>query len=297
MKPNERLNIESSQTLRTAAFRISSTILRHLAFLCLRAGMSFGDIQEIARKEFCSAAQEHLINTNQRATTSRVAILTGLSRADVAKTLRRTTAPASKAHYRARIDRVIHGWKFDPRFTDADGTPNPLPRRGESSFERLCKTYSGDIPVRALLDELIERQIVEVMENGKVISLKATCDLPNQDAPFETTEAIEAIEIAFNSSISKSTSGFSRVIGATFPTSQVPSHVARICRQRIDRFLAALSNFIHTEAHATTSSEPSDISSIHFAILQDVRTGTLPQFDHEGMPRDSHDKLDDERTN
>ncbi len=294
MPSNEDPNtIDAGPTLRMAAFRVSSAVLRHIAGLCLRAGMSFGDIQEIARKEFCSAAVEHLRSSHQKPTTSRVAILTGLSRADVAKTLKSTTAPESRAQYRARVDRVLHGWQFDPLFTDADGTPAPLPRRGEPSFERLCKTYSGDIPVRALLDELLERDIVEVLERGE-LALKKPCDYSNKDAPFELRETVEALDIAFNAAITKNTAGRVRIVGATFPTSQVPGHVVRICRQRIDRFLAALSNFIHTEAHATVPPEDSEASSIRFTIMQDVRTSAPSSPDHRSLRRESHEKLNDE---
>jgi hypothetical protein len=50
----------------------------------------------------------------------------------------------------------LKGWLTDPRFCDHDGTPAPLLMNGPrgASFERLVREYSGDVPPRAMYEEL-----------------------------------------------------------------------------------------------------------------------------------------------
>ena len=103
----------------------------------------------VARKEFGISGKE--------ATTSRIAILTGLTRKEVQALL---DMPVNReGRYEDeynRAARVITGWLRDPDFGDGKGHPSPLRMAGKRlSFGALVKRYSGDIPVRAMLDELI----------------------------------------------------------------------------------------------------------------------------------------------
>ena len=45
----------------------------------------------------------------------------------------------------------------DADFLDSDGEPRALPADGDSSFAALVKRHSGDMPARAVLDELRAR--------------------------------------------------------------------------------------------------------------------------------------------
>jgi hypothetical protein len=102
----------------------------------------------------------------RKQTVSRVSILTGLSRKEVQRLLEEQ-APAEGAdpdvHARYnRAARVVAGWVRDRDFTDANGNPHPLSLSGDNaSFGLLVKRYSGDVPARAILDELLRVGAVE----------------------------------------------------------------------------------------------------------------------------------------
>ena len=61
--------------------------------------------------------------------------------------------------------------------------PAPLPMAGpDASFSELVKRFSGDVPVRATLDELIRVGAVERLEDGSVSLLTRTYIPESSDA-------------------------------------------------------------------------------------------------------------------
>jgi hypothetical protein len=76
--------------------------------------------------------------------------------------------PKSKPdHHPAR--RVLAAWHDDPRFLAANGDPAVLPIFGKRrSFERLVERYGASSPVRAMLDELMQLDALELLEDQKV---------------------------------------------------------------------------------------------------------------------------------
>lgn len=149
-----------AKTKLTAALR---HLLRPLVRILLRHGIAYGDFAEIARAVYAESAREDFALPGRKSTDSRVAILTGLTRKEV-KALRE--AAAGDHHSSAnRATRVLSGWYQDPDFTGADGEPRVLPLDGEGSFAELVRRYSGDMPSRALLEEL--RRVNAVTLDGK----------------------------------------------------------------------------------------------------------------------------------
>jgi len=68
-----------------------------------------------------------------------------------------------------RAARVITGWVRDRRFSDESGQPADLPfDGGDVCFLKLVKLYSGDAPVRAVLDELMRVGVVERTPEGRI---------------------------------------------------------------------------------------------------------------------------------
>jgi hypothetical protein len=56
----------------------------------------------------------------------------------------------------------VSGWTKDADYLDQNGRPSELPLEGDrTSFSSLVKTYGGDVPSRAVRDELIRAGIVE----------------------------------------------------------------------------------------------------------------------------------------
>ena len=263
-RPNQ--SAENLDNHREAPRRIASAIVRRLAKLFLKSGLSFGDFQEIARSAFCLAAENHVAAAGARPTTSRIAVRTGLSRADVAKTRKLSGLPESRAHYKPRTDRVMHGWRSDPQFTDSAGRPAPLPRRGTNSVEELCKRYSGDIPTKALLEELLARKLIREID-ADVFEPCVEDFTTLQNTHLDAEEVSACADVFFDAHVEDATRGTSSRISASFPSAKVPAHVLRTCRQRTAKFLDALSSYIHSESLTATPSTDQTTSTLNFLIL------------------------------
>ncbi|MBI3776365.1 MAG: hypothetical protein HY273_12595, partial [Gammaproteobacteria bacterium] len=63
----------------------------------------------------------------------------------------------------------VSGWVHAKRFIDGKGRPLALPfDGGKVSFVALVKDFSGDVPPRAVLDELLHAGIVERKTDGRL---------------------------------------------------------------------------------------------------------------------------------
>jgi hypothetical protein len=122
---------------------------------------------ELARTAFAQAAADISKLRNGRVNHSRIAALTGLTRADV-KRLLEQKAPHSNRRGLTAMERVVEGWRSDPEFAIQPGRPRQLSISGRrGSFAHLVKKYGGDVTHRAVLDELRRLQAVRD-SNGSV---------------------------------------------------------------------------------------------------------------------------------
>jgi hypothetical protein len=144
-------------------------ILRPLARILLRNGVSFGTFADLAKAVFVDVAGSEFGIPNRKQTVSRVSVLTGLTRKDVVR-LQGLGAPEDAVAERRynRAARVVAGWVRDPQYRKGD-EPAPLPFEGEGpTFSELVRAYSGDVPPRAIFDELARVGAVERTENGEI---------------------------------------------------------------------------------------------------------------------------------
>ena len=146
------------------------TLLKPLVRILLRNGVAAKSFYELVKHVYVQVVNDEFGITGKKATVSRVAILTGLTRKEVQAIL---ALPAEqRGRYEEeynRATRVITGWLRDEDFGDGKGHPAPLPMSGKrTSFTALVKRYSGDIPVRALLDELVRVGAVKRLKDGRV---------------------------------------------------------------------------------------------------------------------------------
>lgn len=130
------------------------TLLTPLIRLLQRKGIAFGEFSELAKQVYVDVATELLVETHERPSTSRIAIATGLTRKEVAALRRMPTAETPNLSYN-RGAKVMTGWLHDKEFQDEQGQPALLPIQGEKgSFVALVNRYSGDMPYRAMLQEM-----------------------------------------------------------------------------------------------------------------------------------------------
>lgn len=159
--------MDSDQRSRDAINAALYRLLRPLFRVLLRNGVSYGAFEALARRTFVDVAMGIAGIDGKKPSISRVSVLSGLTRKEVQRlSIAPAAAPAVDQHNRAA--RVLTGWVRDAEFHDARGMPRILERDGAPSFAALVKRYSGDIPVRAVLDELVRVGAVRLTEDGRV---------------------------------------------------------------------------------------------------------------------------------
>ena len=144
-------------------------LLRPLVRLLLRHSMPFAAFEELAKKVYVDVALSEFTIPGKKPSMSRASILTGLTRKDVQRLVDTDIAEsASTAEQYNRAARVLTGWVRDPDFVDARGQPRAIKIDGPMSFATLVKRHSGDMPVRAVLDELLRVGAIVQSDNGRL---------------------------------------------------------------------------------------------------------------------------------
>lgn len=153
--------MESSH--QNALSRAILRLLRPLVRILLRNGIAYGTFSDLAKKVYTDVAFEDFQLNGKKQTVSRVSILTGLTRKEVKRLSEQAVEDSLNEEKRYnRAIRVISGWLNDARFCSSDKVPLPLPLEGNTgSFTELVKSYSGDVPVQAMLTELMVSRSVE----------------------------------------------------------------------------------------------------------------------------------------
>jgi hypothetical protein len=149
-----------------AAYR---KLLHPLVRILIRSGISFGETAEVLKTVFVEVAGRDFNLPDRKTSLSRIAILTGLTRKEVAKQneILRSGALNFDSNLN-RVIRVLEGWHNDPTFTGPYGMPMDLPFESSTSpsFSTLVRQHSGDMAPRAMLDELIRVGAVEQTAAG-----------------------------------------------------------------------------------------------------------------------------------
>jgi len=155
---------------RNAIYAATLRVLRPLVRLLLRHGVPFGAFADLAKRVYVEVALEEFGIPGRKRTHSRASVLTGLSRKEVLRVTRLSLPDDTEAGDRYhRAARVISGWLRDGRYGDGTGNPAALPMEGDGpTFPELVKAHSGDVPARAVLDELVRVGAAERTEDGKV---------------------------------------------------------------------------------------------------------------------------------
>ena len=162
--PNMKNKIEHK--LQAAVVRLLKPLIRIL----LRNGIPYGVFEELARWTYVDVAFQESSLPGRKLTDSRISIVTGLSRKEVSR-LKNIEAPTDNeaAPRFNRASRVIGGWVKDPRFLDLSGEPAKLAlESSEDSFADLVRIYGGDVPTRAVFDELLRVGAIVTTDNGYI---------------------------------------------------------------------------------------------------------------------------------
>ncbi|WP_292235736.1 DUF6502 family protein [Mesorhizobium sp.] len=151
-------------------------VLRPLVRLAIKCGVTFPTFVDLLRQIYVNVAEHEFTLPDKPQTDSRVSLLTGVHRKEVSR-LRGAGAPVRVIPDSvSRTSAIIARWLADPMFTDARGAPLPLPRMaetGEASFAGLVESVTRDLRPRAVLDDWLDRKLVETDEEDRIVLMEA----------------------------------------------------------------------------------------------------------------------------
>lgn len=158
-------------------------LLRPIIRVLLHNKVSYATFDEIARQVFVEVADEHFAIDGKKQTNSRIAVVTGLSRKEVLRIKRlEPLADRDLGKQFHRAARVVSAWTSEARFQDDSGKPAVLPFDGaDNSFSALVASHSGDMPPRAVLDDLTQAGVASIDEARNIRLLKSAY-VPSRDA-------------------------------------------------------------------------------------------------------------------
>lgn len=172
------MNDDIKRTLQAAVLRL----LRPLVRLLLHHSVPYETFADLARWVYVDVAEKDFTLPNKKQTTSRISVITGLHRKEVARLQVMDVADNTGAVASFnRAEKVVTAWLREYPKTDAVSRAAPLPIEGERSFASLVKRYSGDMPVRAVLDELLRVGVARRMENGHIELLSTGAIVPGAE--------------------------------------------------------------------------------------------------------------------
>ena len=221
---------ESPDALRVAICR---QILRPIVSIMLRCGMTFREFSGIAKSVFVQTAVEEYGINGRPTNSSRVALLTGLSRNDVKQQRDLlASAAATKPDKVRHAAQVLFGWHTDPRFLAKGAEPALLHLDGTApSFEALYDKYgSRDIPSTTVLKELETVNAIERTDDGRLRALMRYF-MPAPTDPSSLRRSAEVItDLAY-------TVGFNLYRDSGVPSRfEGRAHTPHIPRERADEF-------------------------------------------------------------
>jgi hypothetical protein len=150
-------------------------VLHPLVRILVRFGVSAGELKAIVDSVYAHAGSEYLAEQGQRATYSKLAVITGINRAFLPAIL---ANPQGEFHPRSntqlhRAARVLNGWYDDKHFQTSLGDPAVLPVDGERhSFRQLVELYSGGVYHQTMLSELERVGAIRLVRGGRVRAMR-----------------------------------------------------------------------------------------------------------------------------
>jgi len=173
----------SSAPAPEALIKPLARLLRPLVRLLIRSGLTFPAVAEVLRGVFVDVAVHDLLTDPKSRTVSRISLLTGIHRKDVRRLRDREATNDEIPATITLSSQIISRWLGTAAYTDSAGNPLVLPRtasRAEvSSFEQLVRSVTTDVRTRAVLDYLVDQNMV-ILEPDDHVRLNTAAFIPRQ---------------------------------------------------------------------------------------------------------------------
>lgn len=267
MFTNQDIDVDATNKPQPA--NMAFNLARRFATLALPVGFSVGEFLAQAKEAFIEAATADLQKRGIRPTTSRIAVMTGLTRAEVSR-IRDGSAKLPVAVSEPRTERVMHAWFTDSDYLDTNGNPRVLPEFGKGSFEELVRKHSGDMPRRALLEELISGGMAARESETSIRAIRRHYHSKSTDLPD-----FSQLQVQIDLAIPADDSTKNHAITVEFPSAPSPA-VRKTISQRTERFLEAMSDYLHAEASRTTRGETQNKTVVRLMVSHGESKPTEP---------------------
>jgi hypothetical protein len=244
-----------ADSIKLTLLRAYQVLLGPLVRILLRHGISYAEFSEIAKAVYVEVALKDFKVAGRKATRTRVAVMTGLTRKEV----KRVIDEAIKDRYEpkskfSRLGRVLVGWHTDTDFTGPYGLPLELQYEtnnpGEPTFAELVKRHSGDMSPRSILDELIRVGAVRETDAGwyRVLRREYITDAQGRDTFERTGFIVRNFINTVDFNMTKSAPGKGRFERHVFPADGLRAEdVAKFdafLRERCQALLEELDNWL-----------------------------------------------------
>lgn len=156
-------------------FKAFRHFIRPIIRFLLRHGVTWDEFSELSKDMYVDVAREGYGLQGRPTNNARVALMTGLSRREVARVRDRLLDDVEDPADRSgnRISQILTGWHVDEEFADTKGQPKELPPTGDTgSMTSLLKRYAGDLPHSAVLKEMQQQGLIEIAADGNLRALK-----------------------------------------------------------------------------------------------------------------------------
>lgn len=257
-----------------ASFRDSCLqMLMPMAGILLRAGVGAGEFSDLCRHAFVQVAANQLASPRRRRNVSRIAVATGLTRQEVARLLKSDIAMIRRyPRHLHRANRVLAGWYGDPRYALRSGLPKPLDVRGAGiTFYGLVRKYGGDVPPRAVLDELRLAKAVRTLRTGAILPVRQFVEYgdKSQRALREVAQKLRLLAETLRHNLDYPTSTLFEDVAVSNPLR--PDHFPIAVRRlsvSAKRFLSATRHYLgRNERQETAKKRASKPSALGLGIF------------------------------
>jgi hypothetical protein len=178
-------------------YNVKSKVLgafRHLLVplvrILIRNGIGFHEFAQVSKEVFARVCLREFAATSsdERISNSRIAIVTGLTRREVAALIGEDGPLRRGADSDAGIvANLLQGWHTDPDFVGPYGVPRDLyldsDPLGLQTFSELVRRYGGGVSRGAILDELRKIDAAVIPATGEPIRVLKRTYIPESAAP------------------------------------------------------------------------------------------------------------------
>lgn len=144
--------------------RTVEVMLRPVIRFCLQYSFKMKDFSECLKRAFVHAACAEIVRAGKAISVSRVHVMSGVNRIDVARILEgKERSPKTQDI----VSKVVGQWRNDRNYLTASGMPRVLTAEGmESEFVTLVRSVSSDLNPYTVLFELERVGMAERTRNG-----------------------------------------------------------------------------------------------------------------------------------